>query len=132
MIHLFHFFSSFHQLAKSCENKTIVLQKIFETRIKHRKHIGFSFIATIRYFPQNTILKYILMMVLPLIAVALWGYFAAPKSKHPLQQPYRVLFALAIFGTSVFLLILAGKTMLAAIFASLIILNQLSLFIFKQ
>ena len=95
-----------------------------------------AMIVTLGYFgfhyPQNILLKYVLMIALPIGAIVLWGYFAAPKSKHRLQQPYRVLFALAIFGASVFLLNMTGKTMLAAFFAIMIILNQLFLFIFKQ
>jgi hypothetical protein len=84
------------------------------------------------HYPQSTLLKYVLMIALPLAAIFLWGYFAAPKSKHRLQQPYRVLFALAVFGASVFLLNMTGKTMLAAVFAIMIMINQLFLFIFKQ
>lgn len=84
------------------------------------------------HYPQNILLKYVLMIALPLVAIILWGYFAAPKSKHRLQQPYRVLFALAIFGASVFLLNMTGKTMLAAVFAIMVIINQLLAFIFKQ
>jgi hypothetical protein len=84
------------------------------------------------HYPQNTIMKYVLMITLPVIAIMLWGYFAAPKSKHRLQQPSRVLFALTMFGAAIFLLNLTGKTMLAAVFAIMVIINQLLLFILKQ
>ena len=84
------------------------------------------------HYPQNILLKYLLMIALPVIAIVLWGYFAAPKSKHRLQQPYRILFALGIFSVSVFALNITGKTTLAAVFAIMVIFNQLFLFIFKQ
>lgn len=83
-------------------------------------------------YPENTIIKYVMMIALPVTAIMLWGYFAAPKSKHRLQQPSRVLFALTMFGAAIFLLNMTGKTMLAAIFAIMVIINQLLLFILKQ
>jgi hypothetical protein len=84
------------------------------------------------HYPQNILLKYLLMIALPVIAIVLWGYFAAPKSNHRLQQPYRMVFASGIFSVAVFTLNITGKTMLAAVFAIMVILNQLLLFIFKQ
>ena len=84
------------------------------------------------HYPENTVMKYLLMITLPVIAIMLWGYFAAPKSKHRLQQPSRVLFALTMFGAAIFLLNMTGETMLAAVFAIMVIINQLLLFILKQ
>jgi hypothetical protein len=83
-------------------------------------------------YPENTVLKYLLMIILPVTAMMLWAYFAAPKSNHRLQQPSRVLFALTMFGAAIFSLNMSGKTMLAAIFAIIVIVNQLLLFILKQ
>lgn len=84
------------------------------------------------HYPENMVMKYSLMIGLATGAIILWGYFAAPKSKHRLQQSARVLFCLSMFGSSIFLLNLTGKTMLAAIFAIMVIMNQLLLFILKQ
>lgn len=84
------------------------------------------------HYPENMVMKYLMMIGLAFAAIVLWGYFAAPKSKHRLQQPARTLFILAIFGTSIFLLNVTGKTMLAAIFAIMVIINQLLLFLLKQ
>ena len=83
-------------------------------------------------YPENTVLKYLLMIILPVTAMMLWAYFAAPRSKHRLQQPSRVLFALTMFGAAIFLLNMSGETMLAAVFAIIVIVNQLLLFILKQ
>lgn len=83
-------------------------------------------------YPENIILKYLLMILLPLIAAVLWGFFAAPKSKRRLQQPYRMFFAMVIFGTAAFLLYETGVVMLAVIFAVLALINQLLLLVLKQ
>ncbi len=83
-------------------------------------------------YPDNMIVKYCLMIILPLTATSLWGYFAAPKSKHRLPKNQRTVFALLLFGTSIFLLNLAGKTELAVFFAIFIVINQLLLFILEK
>lgn len=84
------------------------------------------------HYPQNIVIKYVLVIALPVVAIIFWGYFAAPKSKHRLQQPSRVLFALTMFGAAIFLLNMTGKIMLASVFAIMVIINQLLLFILKQ
>ena len=84
------------------------------------------------HYPENMLMKDVLMIGLPLIATILWGYFAAPKSKHRLSKIPRVVFALALFGAAIFLLNSTEKTMLAAVFAILVIINQLLLFILEE
>ena len=83
-------------------------------------------------YPENIILKYLLMILLPLIAAILWGIFAAPKSRLRLQQPYRMFFAMIIFGVAVFLLYRSGITTVAVVFGILVLINQLLLLILKQ
>jgi undecaprenyl pyrophosphate phosphatase UppP len=83
-------------------------------------------------YPENRILKYLLMILLPLIAAILWGFFAAPKSRRRLRQPYRMFFAMMIFGVAVFLLYKSGIRTLAIVFAVLVLINQLLLLILKQ
>jgi hypothetical protein len=83
-------------------------------------------------YPENIILKSLLMILLPMIAAVLWGFFAAPKSGRRLRQPYRMFFAMMIFGVAVFLLYESGITTLAIVFAVLVVINQLLLLILKQ
>jgi hypothetical protein len=83
-------------------------------------------------YPQNIILKYLLMILLPLIAAILWGIFAAPKSRLRLQQPYRMFFAMILFGVAVFLLYRSGIATLAVVFVILVVINQLLALILKQ
>ncbi|MGN6195602.1 MAG: YrdB family protein [Ginsengibacter sp.] len=84
------------------------------------------------HYPKIMLIKYILVILLPVIAMALWGYFAAPKSTHQLQQPRRYFFALAMFGAAIALLFLTGNSMLASVFAILVVINQTLLLILKQ
>lgn len=84
------------------------------------------------HYPKIILIQYILVILLPIIAMALWGYFAAPKSKHRLQQPQRYFFALVMFGAAIALLFLTGNTMSASVFAILVIINQTLLLILKQ
>jgi hypothetical protein len=84
------------------------------------------------HYPENFAMKYIFMIGFPLMATILWGFLAAPKSKHRLQKLPRLIFALTIFGAAIFLLNSTGKTMLAAVFAILVIINQLLLFIIEE
>lgn len=95
-----------------------------------------AMLASFGYFgykyPENNVLKYVLMIILPLVATTLWGIFAAPKSQRRLPKVQRRLFALTIFGASVFLLNQTGKTALAAAFSICIIINQVLLFIFEE
>ncbi len=80
-------------------------------------------------YPQTMLMKYVLMIGFPLIATILWGFLAAPKSKYRLQKIPRTIFALTLFGAAIFLLNSTGKTLLAAVFAILVVINQLLLFI---
>ena len=84
------------------------------------------------HHPENTANKYFLMIALPLAASVVWGFFAAPKSKYRLRKIPRLVFALALFATSIFLLNTAGKTELAAVFAVLVVMNQILLFVLEQ
>ena len=84
------------------------------------------------HHPQTMLMKYILMIGLPLIATILWGFLAAPKSKYRLEKLPRLIFVLTLFGAAIFLLNSTGKTMLAAVFAILVVINQLLLFILEE
>ena len=84
------------------------------------------------HYPGIILIKYILVIILPVISMALWGYFAAPKSKHQLPQPRRYFFALIMFGAAVALLFLTGNIILASAFAILVVVNQTLLLILKQ
>lgn len=57
--------------------------------------------------------KYLWGLGLPLLAIALWWVWAAPKSAHRLEQPYLLVFKLILFGVASFGLYRSGLPTLA-------------------
>ncbi|QJW91049.1 YrdB family protein [Spirosoma taeanense] len=76
--------------------------------------------------------KYALAIGLPLIAIVLWGYFAAPKSDHRLPFPYLTVFKLAMFSTTAFLWFKAGHQTPAGIFMAFVLLSEVIALWLKQ
>lgn len=63
----------------------------------------------------------------PLIAAVVWGVFAAPRSDRRLHGPALVAVQLAVLGAGVVALAGAGRPVLAAVFAALVVLNAVLL-----
>ena len=76
--------------------------------------------------------KYAAALGLPLIAIVLWGLFAAPKSDYRLDPLYRSIFALTLFGITAFLLYKTGNTRLALTFAGIALASELVAVWLKQ
>jgi hypothetical protein len=74
----------------------------------------------------------VLAIATPLVAVLLWGRFAAPRSAHRLPLSARVPFELGVFLLAALALLTAGHTIAAIIFAALFALNALGLTAFDQ
>ena len=83
-------------------------------------------------YPHDRGIKYVLVIGLPLAATTLWGLLAASKSKYRLPKLPGTVFALTLYGASISLLHVAGQTLVAAVFAMLMVLNQLLLFILED
>jgi hypothetical protein len=64
--------------------------------------------------------------LLPLIAATLWGVYAAPKSKTRLTNPSLILFKLALFAITAFLIYQTGHGHLALIFMLVAFLNEIA------
>ncbi|MBK8555857.1 MAG: YrdB family protein [Lewinellaceae bacterium] len=62
---------------------------------------------------------------LPLMAILLWGWLAAPKSTTRLEQPLLACFKLALFAITAFLLHKTGQEKMAAWFLGLSVLSIL-------
>lgn len=75
---------------------------------------------------------YALMIGFPLAAILLWGRWAAPRSNHRLAQPGRMLFALALFACTSFVLYLTNHFLLAITLLMLATINQTLAFIFEH
>jgi hypothetical protein len=61
------------------------------------------------------------------IFVAVWGRWRAPKSEHQLADPAGLVLELALFTLATVALIAAGAPVLAAIFAALVVINEVLL-----
>ena len=73
----------------------------------------------------HTVGKYAAAVGLPLVAIVLWGVFAAPRSEYRLEPLYRSIFALLLFGITALLLYKTGHTRLAATFAGIALISEL-------
>ncbi len=69
--------------------------------------------------------KYLFGLGMPLVAIVLWWYWAAPKSEHRLQQPYLMIFKLTLFGVAAFGLCRSGQSGAAILLAGLAALSVL-------
>jgi hypothetical protein len=74
----------------------------------------------------------ILAVAVPLVAVLLWGRFAAPRSAHRLPQSARVPFELGVFLLAALALLAAGHAAAAIVFAALVALSASGLTAFDQ
>lgn len=67
--------------------------------------------------------KYLIAILLIAVVVALWGYFAAPKSAHRLSLGYRIIFEFGLFMVATFMLYRSGYTNYALSFGLVAVLN---------
>jgi hypothetical protein len=74
----------------------------------------------------------ILAVAAPLVAVLLWGRFAAPRSSHRLPRSTRIPFELGVFLLAALALLAAGHAVAAIVFTALVALNALGLTAFDQ
>ncbi|MEQ9442509.1 MAG: YrdB family protein [Cyclobacteriaceae bacterium] len=73
---------------------------------------------------NTTLMKYGLAIVIPAIAILLWGYWAAPKSTHRLSMPYLALFRGIMFLVAAYFLYQCNHPKFATILAILSVINQ--------
>lgn len=74
----------------------------------------------------------LLAIGLPAAAAVLWGMLAAPKARRRLPLPLRAPFELGVFAVGALGLWAGGARTLAALFATLILLNAILLSAFDQ
>jgi len=67
----------------------------------------------------------------PLLAAAVWGTFAAPKSERRLRGAALVAVQLCVLGAGVLALAVTGQPVLATLFAALVVLNTVLLHIWE-
>jgi hypothetical protein len=71
-------------------------------------------------------------IVLPVLAIAVWGLWAAPKASRRLATPARIPLELGVFVLAGVGLILTSARVLGAVFLALVVLNAVLLTAFRQ
>ena len=81
---------------------------------------------------DTTTLNVVLGIGVPIVAIVLWGFFAAPQSERRLRGTPYLIFKLAFFTLAIVALYLAGSTTLALIFAVVFALNTALIYAWHQ
>jgi hypothetical protein len=71
-------------------------------------------------------------VLLPVVAIVVWGRWCAPRSDHRLPAPARIPLELGVFACAVLGLALAGPLVLAIVLGALMVVNALLLTVFRQ
>ena len=72
---------------------------------------------------HDGVVQWLLGLGAPLVAAAVWGRFVAPKASHPTVDPLRLEHEVAVFGSGVAALCIAGRTSLAIVFGALVLMH---------
>ena len=83
-------------------------------------------------FGEETWSKYALLVLIVGIAIALWAYFAAPKSPNRLNLKYRIIFKFILFAVTVWMLYDLGLDQYAWIFGLAALLSLCMEVYFKK
>ena len=72
-------------------------------------------------------LRLLLAVLAPLAAAAIWGRWVAPRAKHLLSDPLRLVPEWVVFGAATAALVATGHPVLAAVLGGLAAANRLLL-----
>ena len=81
---------------------------------------------------DSTILKIVLGLGTPILAIVLWGVFAAPRSERRLKGSAYLVFKVIFFALAILALIAAGNLTLGVIFAVVFVLNTGLAYVWHQ
>ncbi|MBX5456479.1 MAG: YrdB family protein [Thermogemmatispora sp.] len=81
---------------------------------------------------QSLPLRLLLGLVLPLLAMLVWGLLIAPKARRRLADPWRLLVELALFSLAALALWDRQFYLLAIVLVVLFLLNRLALSLWGQ
>lgn len=81
---------------------------------------------------DNGLVKIVLGLGTPLLAIVIWARFMAPQSKTRLTGWSYLLLKFVLFGAAALGLVAAGQLTLAIIFAVVAVINQILLVVWKQ
>ena len=77
-------------------------------------------------------LRLVLGIGMPLLIAVIWAMFGAPKSAFRLQGPLMLMLEIIVFGSGVAALFLTKNTILASVFAAIIVVNRVLMFFWGQ
>ncbi len=78
------------------------------------------------------VLAVVLAIVAPMVAIVLWGVFAAPRSGRRLPARARIPFELTVLGLAVAALVAVGSELAALVLAVAVLVNALLMTVFHQ
>lgn len=81
---------------------------------------------------QGILTKLVLGIGSPLLIAIIWGVFGSPAAPIPVQGILRILLELLIFGLATLALYSSGKPTLAIIYATLVVINRILIYIWDQ
>ena len=94
-----------------------------------------ALLASLAYWgfsQQVGALQWALGVGAPLVIAVVWGRFIAPKASHPTSDPPRLLLELAVIAAGVAALFAAAETVLALVFAALVLVHLSLTFVLDQ
>ncbi len=81
---------------------------------------------------ESTLIKVVLAVGLPLVAIVIWGVYNAPRSARRLPPVPRILLSLLLFIGAAVALAVAGQPALALVFVVVAVVNQVLIYVWKQ
>ena len=81
---------------------------------------------------RSTLLKWLLGIGIPLLAIVLWGFFFAPNAAHRLNMIAGTLLSSLLFLIAAAALYQTGHTVLGLTMAVIVIVNRVLILIWKQ
>ncbi len=81
---------------------------------------------------DNTLLKWLLAIGLPLVVIVVWAFYFAPKATRRLTIMPGALLSLGLFLLAALALYSAGQTTAARVLAALAILNRTLVLLWRQ
>lgn len=81
---------------------------------------------------QTGAVQWVLGLGAPLLVAVGWGRFIAPKASHPTTDPLRLVLEVAVFAAGVAALFAADRTVLAVVFAALVLMHLTLTFVLDQ
>ncbi|MEO8397247.1 MAG: YrdB family protein [Chloroflexota bacterium] len=81
---------------------------------------------------DSTVLKLVLGLGTPILAIVLWGIFAAPQSERRLRGSTYLVFKVIFFALATLALFAAGSLTLGFVFALVFVINTVLIAVWHQ